>query len=86
SGSWISYAETRLGQGREAARQLLKDNPDLCAEIEKKIRKKLGLLREDPAASAAAPGAAGKGEKEEEKKGRMPSPPDRPTRPPSLRA
>ncbi|HEU5182466.1 MAG TPA: recombinase RecA, partial [Candidatus Polarisedimenticolia bacterium] len=35
SGSWISYAETRLGQGREAARQLLKDNPDLCAEIEK---------------------------------------------------
>ena len=86
SGSWISYGETRLGQGREAARQLLKDNPDLCTEIEKKIRKKLGLLREEPAAGAAAPGVPGKGEKEEEKKGRMPSPPDRPTRPPSLRA
>jgi recombination protein RecA len=86
SGSWISYGETRLGQGREAARQLLKDNPDLFVEIEKKIRKKLGLLREEPAAGAA-PAAPGKTEgREEDKKGRVPSPPERPVRPPSMRA
>jgi len=55
SGSWLSYGETRLGQGREAARQLLKDNPDLRVEIETKIRKKLGLLREEPKPAPAAP-------------------------------
>lgn len=38
SGSWFSYGDTKLGQGRDAVRQLLKDNPDLCEEIEAKIR------------------------------------------------
>ncbi len=37
SGSWFSYGETRLGQGREAVRALLMDNPELSAELEKKI-------------------------------------------------
>jgi recombination protein RecA len=37
AGSWFSYNETRLGQGREAVKQLLKDNPDLAEEIEKKV-------------------------------------------------
>jgi len=37
SGSWFSYGETRLGQGRDAVRQLLIDNPELSAEIEAKI-------------------------------------------------
>lgn len=41
SGSWFSYGETRLGQGREAVRQLLIDNPELCAELEGKIREVL---------------------------------------------
>jgi recombination protein RecA len=37
SGSWFSYGETRLGQGREAVRALLMDNPELSTELEKKI-------------------------------------------------
>ncbi len=41
SGSWFSYADNKLGQGREALRQLLLDNPELAAEIEGKIREKL---------------------------------------------
>jgi len=38
SGSWFSYGETRLGQGRDAVKQLLKDNQELLAELETKIR------------------------------------------------
>jgi recombination protein RecA len=37
SGSWFSYGETRLGQGRDSVKQLLKDNPELAEEIEIKI-------------------------------------------------
>lgn len=37
SGSWFSYGETRLCQGREALKQTLRDNPELCDEIEQKI-------------------------------------------------
>ena len=38
SGSWFSYGETRLGQGRDAVKNLLKDNPELSEEIEQKIK------------------------------------------------
>ncbi|RLD45543.1 MAG: recombinase RecA [Bacteroidetes bacterium] len=38
SGSWFSYGDTKLGQGREAVKQLLKDNPELADEIEIKIK------------------------------------------------
>ena len=38
SGSWFSYGETKLGQGREAVKQLVMDNPELAEEIEKKIK------------------------------------------------
>ena len=41
SGSWFSYGDTKLGQGREAVRNLLIDNPELAAELEEKIREKL---------------------------------------------
>ncbi len=41
SGSWFSYGETKLGQGRDALKQLLLDNPELCDELEAKIREKL---------------------------------------------
>ncbi len=44
SGSWYSYGETRIGQGRDAARQFLKENPDIAGEIEVKLRQALGLL------------------------------------------
>lgn len=37
SGSWFSYGETKLGQGREAVKSLLKDNPELAEELENKI-------------------------------------------------
>ena len=37
SGSWFSYGDTKLGQGRDAVKTLLKDNPELSEELEKKI-------------------------------------------------
>ena len=37
SGSWFSYNEAKLGQGRDATKNLLKDNPELCEELEAKI-------------------------------------------------
>jgi recombination protein RecA len=40
SGSWFSYNDTKLGQGRDAVKQLLTDNPELCSEIEGLIREK----------------------------------------------
>ena len=43
SGSWFSFGEDRLGQGRENARQFLKENPDIAATIEQKIREAHGL-------------------------------------------
>ena len=41
SGSWFSYNGSKLGQGRDATMQLLKDNPELCEEIEKQIMEKI---------------------------------------------
>jgi recombination protein RecA len=41
SGSWFSYGNDKLGQGRDAVKQLLHDNPELAAEIEGKIREKI---------------------------------------------
>jgi recombination protein RecA len=41
SGSWFSYNNDKLGQGREAVKQLMVDNPDLANEIEGKIREKI---------------------------------------------
>ena len=41
SGSWFSYGETKLGQGRESVKNLLKDNPELALELETKILQKL---------------------------------------------
>lgn len=47
SGSWYSYGDTQLGQGKESAREFLKDikNASLRNEIERKIREKLGIMR-----------------------------------------
>ena len=41
SGSWFSYGDLKLGQGRDAVKALLKDNPELCDELEAKIMEKL---------------------------------------------
>ncbi|MBM6837690.1 recombinase RecA [Clostridium saudiense] len=49
SGAWFSYNDIRLGQGRENAKQYLKDNPHIALEIENKIRSKYSLpLMEEP--------------------------------------
>jgi recombination protein RecA len=51
SGAWFAYGGERLGQGRENAKQFLKDNPEIHKAIEEKIRRELGLVREaEPAA------------------------------------
>jgi recombination protein RecA len=63
SGSWFSYGDTRLGQGRENAKMFIKENPDLTAEIEGKVRRALGIGTPeltvidggDPVAAAAKP-------------------------------
>lgn len=46
SGSWFSYAETKLGQGRDAVRDMLKDNPELADELEGKIREEIKNKKE----------------------------------------
>jgi recombination protein RecA len=46
SGAWFSYDSQRLGQGRENARQFLKDNPDTANAIEASVRQSSGLLSE----------------------------------------
>ena len=46
SGAWFSYDSQRLGQGRENARQFLKDNPEIAGIIEKSVRESSGLLSE----------------------------------------
>jgi recombination protein RecA len=46
AGSWYSYGDDRLGQGRENAKQYLRDNPEQMEEIERKIREHYGLLPE----------------------------------------
>jgi recombination protein RecA len=43
SGAWYTYEGGQLGQGKENARNFLKDNPDIANEIEKKIKEKLGV-------------------------------------------
>ncbi len=54
SGAWLSYGDVRLGQGRENARRLLKDNPDMAREIEGKLREILGLARKAESAAETA--------------------------------
>jgi recombination protein RecA len=55
SGAWYSYNKDRIGQGKDNARQFLRENPDTALDIERRIREKLGV----------APGAAVAGEAEE---------------------
>ena len=43
SGSWFSYEGDKLGQGRDAVKALLQDNPELMENIEKKILEKMGI-------------------------------------------
>jgi recombination protein RecA len=56
SGAWINYGKTRIGQGREAAKQYLRDNPAVAAEVEAKVRERSG--------AAALPAASPDGEED----------------------
>jgi recombination protein RecA len=55
SGSWFSYKGERIGQGRENARQFLRDNPDIRARIDVELRKALGLTKTAEAESPVPP-------------------------------
>ena len=46
SGSWFSYNDQKLAQGREATKQLLQDNVELCDEIEAKVREQLKSMND----------------------------------------
>ncbi len=54
SGAWFSYKGERIGQGRENARQFLKDNKETYTKLEGEVRKTLGLTTAQPAAQAQA--------------------------------
>ena len=53
SGSWFAMGETRLGQGRDAAKQYLKDNPEVCDKLEADIRRNAYKLMSSQARAAA---------------------------------
>jgi recombination protein RecA len=57
SGSWFSYKTDRIGQGRENAKQFLKDNKDIMAKLETEVRLSLGLISVSDKAQAAAANA-----------------------------
>lgn len=68
-GSFYSYGETRLGQGRENAKTFLMENPDMAAEIDQKIRENFGLpVNFAPAASAATAAADTDADEEKDSK------------------
>ena len=54
SGSWYSFKGERIGQGRENARQFLKDNPDIRAKLDSELRRALGLVKPEASAQPAA--------------------------------
>ncbi len=54
SGAWYAYERNKIGQGRENAKQYLKDNPAVCAEIERKVRELFNLDTDIPEESADA--------------------------------
>src|SRR6202162_1831875 len=58
SGAWYSYKGERIGQGRENARQFLKDNPETFTKLEAEVRKHLGLTTPGAAPASAAPAPA----------------------------
>jgi recombination protein RecA len=55
AGAWYTYEGDQLGQGKENARNFLRDNPDLANELEKRILEKLGI---GPSVDAPAEGFA----------------------------
>jgi recombination protein RecA len=75
SGSWYSYKGERIGQGRENARQFMKDNKDTMAKLDAEVRKALGLVSVAGAPPATAPAAAGQAAPQGARVTTMPSTP-----------
>ena len=66
SGAWYAYNDAKIGQGRENAKQYLRDNPEICAEIENKVRAHYGIKEDTtllPAEEPKEPVKAGKTKK-----------------------
>lgn len=61
SGSWYSFQGERIGQGRDNAKQFLRDNPEVLQKLDFEVRRALGLLREPVEAAAAEAEAPAKG-------------------------
>lgn len=55
SGAWYAYEGNKIGQGRENAKQYLKEHPETCKEVERKVREHFGLEANKPAEPAPAP-------------------------------
>jgi len=55
SGSWYAYNGEKIGQGKDNAREFLKENPDLAIEIENKVRGAMGIPLLPPAQAGEAP-------------------------------
>lgn len=72
SGAWYAYNGNKIGQGRENAKQYLKDNPEICDEVERKVRELFNLetseTEENAAKEKASGEKAGKGAKEKNAK------------------
>ena len=62
SGAWYAYNDAKIGQGRENAKQYLKDNPQICEEVERKVREHYGLPVSPAAEGQSEPGQPGAGD------------------------
>jgi len=60
SGTWFSYKENRIGQGRENSKRFLAENPEISAEIEKRLRETLGLTASETENNAEEPATKAK--------------------------
>ena len=56
SGAWYSYKGERLGQGRDNAKQFIREHPDLAATLDTKLREMLGLAKQAPAVKEKSKG------------------------------
>ncbi len=65
SGAWYAYEGNKIGQGRENAKQYLRDNPEMCSEVERKVRELFNMDTDSvPAPTEKASKEDGKGKKE----------------------
>ncbi len=67
SGTWLSFGEIRIGQGREGAKAFLKEHPEVYAQIERKVKEKVGLIPAPAAPEKTDPKAETKKEPEKPK-------------------